>query len=198
MRLWLRVRRVAACLGTILALAVVLIPARQINLPMPDFLEGTGASVPLSFFLPLAVSIAVAWGLTTGDTYAESVACRPVRLLDAAYVFFIGVLALATFTVARAIGGTDLALAAGRNSIGYLGLMLVGRKILGSNAAPLLPAGFALTAAIFGRDRMLQTRWWAWPIAPADEVFSWGAALVVFVAGFAMMMWRDTAIAADI
>jgi len=187
--LWLRVRRAPACAATILAVAVALIPTRTLFLPLPALLTGFGLNVPFSLLLPIAVAIVVAWGLTTGDPLAEAVSSRPLRLWDTAYAVTAATLALGACAVAWALSETNLALGAGRNAVGYVGLALIGRRLLGSQAAAMLPAAFVVGSALFGGGAG-GPDWWAWPLVDADQLPSWVVAVALLALGAVVAMLR--------
>ena len=197
MSLWLQVRRTRACAATVLVVAVALSLAGERSLPLPNLLGGPPLAVPLTLLMPLAVGSVVALGLTSGDPRVEAVASRPLRLLDVAYALSAATLALATCALAQALGGSDLALAAGRNALGYVGLTLIGRCGLGPHAAALLPAGFTVAAALFGSGADRQPRWWAWPLVAADDPLSWGSAVVLLLLGAAVALRRSDSATAD-
>lgn len=197
MTLWLRVRRAQACIATIVLVAIALVPFRDLSLPLPDLLTGLGLSVPFSLLLPLAVVIVVAWGLTSGDPLLEVVASRPRPMLDTAFAVAISVIALSAGVAAWAVGGTHLAIASGRNALGYVGLMLIGRRLIGPLAAPLLPIGFTMLAALFGMHPYRQPRWWAWPLAGASDVSSWVIAIAVMVVGAGLTLMAADAAATE-
>jgi hypothetical protein len=195
MSLWLRVRRAHVCVATIFALALALIPSNSLYLPLPNLLGGPQLAIPLAFLMPVAVGIVMAWGLDAGDPLIESVASRPLLLFDVVYALSAATLALAVCILARIFGGTDLALAAGRNALGYIGLTLLGRRILGGHAAAVLPASFAIAASLFGMGAGWQPRWWAWPIATADAPLAWGSAVVLLLLGAAVAVGRNDTVA---
>lgn len=193
MTLWLRVRRAYQCVITIIIVAIALIPARSFYLPLPNLLGGPRLAVPLTFLLPVAVAIVVAWGLAAGDPLIEAIASRPLKLFDVGYAFSAALLALAACVLVWLTSGTDLALAAGRNVLGYIGLVLVGRRLIGAHAAALLPAGFAIAVSLFGTGIGRQTRLWAWPLAGAYDPIGWSSAIILLILGMIVaLLYPDT------
>lgn len=190
MTLWLRVRRARACAATILAVTVAVALAGDRYLPLPNLLGGPRLAVPFATLIPLAVAIVVAWGRTTGDPLAEAVASRPLRLLDSAYALSAANLTLASCALARALGEGALALAAGRNALGYVGLTLIGHRLLGPHAAAVLAVGYVVVATLFGSGPDGQPRRWAWPLAAPDDAMSWGIAAVLLILGAAVALVR--------
>jgi hypothetical protein len=147
-------------------------------------------AVPLSLFLPLAVPVVVAWGLASGDPMIETVASRPLRSLDAGYALAVALAALVLCSLAQALGGGSLALAAGRNTLGYVGLTLVGRRLVGALLAPVLSVGFVLLTSLFGNGISREPRWWAWPLAAPDELLPWILAFALLLLGGAVSLGR--------
>lgn len=189
MILWLRVRRAGTCFATIVAVALGLIPVRELSVPLPNLL-GPGLAVPLALLLPVAVSIMVAWGLTAGDVRIESVATRSISVLDTLFALSAATLTLIACALVRLIGETDLAIAAGRNALGYIGLMLIGRRVLGNQAAAVVPAGFVVVTALFGRGVGRPSRWWAWPLAAANNWYAWMIAVGLLSMGAVVALKR--------
>jgi hypothetical protein len=188
MNLWLHVRRARLTVLTSLVVGIALIPSGSVYLPVPNLLGGPRLAVPLALLIPLAVAIAVTFGLTTGDPAIEATANRPLGLFDAIYVLAIAALTLATCTLAWAIGGTAIALSAGRSALGYIGLALIARRTISPHAAAVLPAGFAVAVSLFGSQSNRQQRWWAWPLASVDNPIAWGVAVALLGFGVVVVL----------
>ena len=183
MRLWLRVRRLRVLLTTIAGLVATVVLAGGIQLPVPNLLGGARLGVPLGLLVPLAAPIVIAWGLSSGDSRLEGVASRPMRLFDTAFAVGGAGLTLAACLLAYAGFGTSVAAAAGRATLGYVGLMLIGRSIIGPMAAPLIPTGFAVFTALFGLGAMRRPRPWAWPLHDVGDPAAWAVAMGILVVG---------------
>ena len=181
---------------TILGVAITLVLVGDLSLPIPNLFGGLHFGVPLALLIPVAVAIVVAWGLGAGDPLVEAVASRPIRLLDTAYALAAATLMLVVGACIYALGTTTLVLSAGRNVLGYVGLMLVGRRILGTQAAAVLPAGVVIGTALLGRRSDGQPRWWAWPLADADNAWAWGIAVLLLLIGALITLMR-TDVTAD-
>lgn len=187
MRSWLRVRRFRLTLGVEAGIAAVLLLAGGFSIPMPGLLAAQGLLVPIAMLAPLALSTVLAYGLTAGDELLEAVSSRPIAILDTALVYGM-TLGLLGVGIALQVGGlTDLGAAAGRNGCGYVGLMLLGRRLVGGQAASLFPAGFALGVAAFGGDASGNPRWWAWLLADASDSRSWVLALALFAVAVVLL-----------
>ena len=190
MKLWLRVRRARTCALTIFVVLCVLVPANTLYLPVPNLLGGPHLAIPLALLVPIAISIAVAFSFTMGDPLVEAVASRPILWLDAAYSLSIAVITSLLCVTIGLASSTTYAVAAGRNVLGYVGLTLIGRRVIGVQGAALVPAGFVLVASLFGSRRNRQAYWWAWPLASETSVLAWAMALLLLVLGCALMLRR--------
>lgn len=169
MNLWLRVRRAHTALIVVMCVALALLFIGNLALPLPNLLGGARLEVPLALLLPLFIAIMLASGLANGDPLQEAVCSRPLRWLDIAYCLSIALLALAACGLVYVVSGISLALAAGRNVFGYVGLMLLGRALLGAQAAAVAPLAVAIVTNLFGRQPDLHVRSWAWAIAPSES-----------------------------
>lgn len=173
---------------TVLALVLVLVLSGDLALPLPNLLGGPDLALPLALFLPLVVTIVVAYGLTSGDPRLEAVASRPLPALDDLLVLLIALVTLASCGLVGLSMGFDLALASGRNVLGYLGLTLIARRLAGASVAPLLPISFALVCALLGSGPDAQPRWWAWPIASSETRHAWGLSSALLVLGLVVAL----------
>lgn len=178
MRLWLKVRRARASAIVILLTLGTIVLVGGISVPMPGILSFHGLAVPISLLAPLALSTTVGYGLNGGDDALESVAVRRVALLDTAYAVTAALVMLAAGVALQSMGLAALGYGAGRNALGFVGLVLVARRAVGGHAATLLPAAISLFAAVLGADAGGDARWWAWMVSAHDEPRSW-----VFAAG---------------
>lgn len=183
MSLWLRVRRIRSTGMTITGPVTVLLLVGDVSVPVPNLQGGPRLSVPFGLLAPLAVAVIAAWGLAAGDPRLEAVASRPLSQLDAAYALTVGLLTMIACAAMSLLVGADLALAAGRNGVAYIGLMLVGRRLLGPLAAPLLPAGLALVSAVIGHSSTGTTRWWAWLLFSSRNASAWAVTVILLIAG---------------
>lgn len=193
MSLWLRTRHAHACVITIVTVVFIIFFSGSTSLPIPRFFGGPTFAIPLAFLVPLAVAIVVAWGLTTGDPFLEMVASRPLPLLDAAYALCAAILTLAICALLWLIGDNELMLAAGRNAVGYVGMALVGRRIVGSDAAAILPVGFAFFVSLFGTGADRQPYWWAWPLYLPGDLLAWAIVAMLLSFGVAVVLLRTNA-----
>ena len=105
--------------------------------------------------------------------------------MDAALATGAALVACLLALIAAGVAGSPSVAASGRNALGYMGLMLVGRQLLGGRAGTLLPVGVAMLAAVFGGDASGRPRWWVWVLAPADSLFAWAIAGICLALGIA-------------
>jgi hypothetical protein len=185
--LWLKVRRAQLNALGIIGVVTASVAASDILIPMPGLLTGTGLAVPLPAVAPLLVAITLALGLSSTDPILESTSVQRLRALDAVYAAGVAGLVLIMCWMCAAVAGAELALAAGRNAVGYTGMMLLGARMLGRYAAPLVPAGMILFLAIFGADASGQPRWWAWPLRATGEFHPWAVAVGLILVG--LLAW---------
>lgn len=190
MRLWNKARRTALAGAAIAGSLAALVVIGDVTAPMPGLTAARGLAVPLALLAPLAVSIVVAYGLTAGDEALEAVASRNVVLLDLGYVWATAGLVLLTAAVAECVGLTQLGLAAGRNSIGYAGLLLIGLVGAGRNAAALSPVALTILLAFFGGNRYGDPNWWAWMLIPQPVELSWLQAAMLLIIGSLLFAYR--------
>lgn len=186
MKLWLKARR-AVELALLIGLSAVLVAGLDgIYLPIPQVLSGYGVAVALPLLVPLVLAIAVGWSLNGGEPLLERVAARPTVGLDTGLAVLLAITAFAFCVGAQLAAGADLGFAAGRNTVGFIGLTLAGRLAVGVHAAPLVAVGYAVAASLFGAGPGGGPAWWAWPFAEADASRSWFAAGGLLLLGGAL------------
>jgi hypothetical protein len=186
MRYFLRVHQVLTIAASIVLAAALLIPAGTRSLPLPGLDGMSSLGMPLALFLPVVIAIALVYGLSAGDPWLEAVAARPLPAIDAVFSVFVAFGALAVYAAVWFVFGDAWSLyplEAGRNVVGYVGLALMGRVILGPRLAGLLPVVVAIGVALLGFHANGSPRWWAWPVADARDEFSWLAAALILVLG---------------
>lgn len=185
MSLWLRTRHANTIVATLVFLVVAFLAAGDVSLPMPAIFASYGLAVPVVLLAPLALTSVVGWGLMSGDDQLERVSSRLIDGMDAALATGAALVACLLAIIAAGVTGSPSVAASGRNALGYMGLMLVGRQLLGGRAGTLLPVGVAMMAAVFGGDASGRPRWWVWVLAPADSPFAWAIAGICLALGIA-------------
>ena len=181
---WARSRRLpylaTAVAGYVLLLALV----SDEQLPVISFTEAAAASVHFALLAPLLVAGTVVAVLAGGDRHAEALAARPVWPWDAA---------LAGAVVVCCAAGTWLlgdlqphAAQATRNLVGFLGIALLLRTVVGERAAVVLTTVVVLVSIAFGYGEA-GLRPWAWLLADGRSVPAAVAALLLAAGGVAAL-----------
>jgi hypothetical protein len=156
----------------------------DVGLPLPNLIGASRAPVPLSFIPPLAVAIALASGLDGGNRELERVAVRGVRLLDACYVLSVALVTLlGCIALAAVLPPGNTGLAAGRDALGYAGVMLIGRRLVGRNAATLAPSMYLILASLLRPSGAALSGSWDWALASSDNPLSWCTAVGLLAIG---------------
>ena len=150
----------------------------------------------LRMVAPLAAAVIIGAGTGSPFGEAERTASRllpPIRLGHLSLLLATGALLLALANVAPDDGGLGILL---RNGAGFVGLSLLGARLLGSGTYWMLPlayAGAVLADFLVRPDRDAS---WRWPLQPADDGTSVLITLALFVVGVAAVAWlgsRDAA-----
>ena len=189
MRLWWRGRGQARDVLALLAMLLAVFLAGQDTVPIPT-LSGVGAPTPVAVFAPLILAISVGLGLSRRISL-ELVAARRIRLLDAAWIGLLVVIAVCGCVALDFTGTQQLGVIAGRDVAGYVGLTLLGWRIVGSHASAVLSVGYAIAAALLGYGAAGTTQLWAWPVAAPDDTAAIVAAAVFCLAGLATVTWSN-------
>lgn len=169
----------------VLALLVVL---GDFSASLPALASVRGLNVPLALITPLALSTMLGHALTRGDPSLESVSVRPVGVFDTALLAVTATGFLVAAACADLSGHAAYGLEAGRNAIGFVGLLLIGRSFFGQNAATAAPVLAVVLLAFFGADAAGEPRWWAWAMVDADQAGSWLAALSLGCIGIVLSL----------
>lgn len=190
MTLWAATRRVVLSIGVSAAVVAVVVAVGGITASIPALASARGVAVPLALIAPLALSSIVGYSLTTGEANLESVSVRPIAALDTALVVLTSFAVFALLVILDAARYAEYGAEAGRNAVGFSGLLLIGRAFLGTNAATALPIVVVVFLAFFGADHAGEPRWWAWALVNSGESSSWVAALGLITSGCALELGR--------
>jgi hypothetical protein len=163
--------------------AGLLILLGDLVVSLPTLGPGHAFGVPVAALTPLLLIIALGWGLTSGDWRLEAVASRPIPRYDTWFVLGVSLIGAVTFAATQTLALDGNGYAAARNTIGFAGLLLIGRRLGGATVGPLFPALFVLVVAAFGGDREGSPQSWAWPVANGTELLSWLLALFAALLG---------------
>jgi hypothetical protein len=112
-----------------------------------------------------------------------------VRCLDAALVTATLVMLCAGCVVARLVG-SDLALEAARNSVGYAGLGLIAASVGGPRAGAIAPAVYVVLLAASSSDRSGLSTLWEWPAQGRSSGTAAAAAMLLCCTGLALTTRR--------
>jgi len=193
LRLWAATRRVLVTVGVSALVVVLVVLLGGITASIPTLDSARGLALPLALIAPLALSTMVGYSLTTGDPTLESVSVRPMAVLDTASVVLAALAVSAALGMLDAAGYAEYGAEAGRNAIGFVGLLLIGRALVGPHAGTALPVIIVVLLAFFGADPAGEPRWWAWALVNSDQGSSWIAALLLIVSGGILELARPVA-----
>jgi hypothetical protein len=175
---WWRSRRAGRDLAAFTAAQAAIVLAGTVAIPIPT-LAGATTPTPVAVFAPLLVAISVATGLSR-RLGLEDVAVRRIRLIDTSWILALAVAGLAVALVAS--GRQQVGIIAGRDLAGYLGLTMIGCRILGNQASAVLPVGYAIASAMLGYNSGTIASW-AWPVAAPHDSAAMALALGTCLAG---------------
>ncbi|MGA4841025.1 hypothetical protein [Streptomyces sp. G45] len=177
---WLRVRSVPAL---VVSLAVVCCTAALLptsSVPVPSLVGGLAGGLPFRYLVPLLPALLILHGQARADRLSESVAARPVRLLDSgAAIGTVGALLLASPVVPDSV-------ALARNLAGYLGFALILRWLSAPRLATAVTAFLPFAAASLGGGA--HPAWWAWPLHDGRAPLAAACAATLFAAGLALSL----------
>ncbi|MFD5552213.1 hypothetical protein ACFWIA_00035 [Streptomyces sp. NPDC127068] len=165
LRYYCRARGVpaAALTGLVVALLVSVQAGRQVSLPQLRHL--TDFSVPLAAVVPVAHAVVLASTVHSPMADLEHSAAQPMRRWRAVHMTAVLGYAVLLAVLPMAAGaGADVTVAAVRNVAGYLGLAMLGARLLGSGLAwvpPLAVLGPTLFLGV-GWDNTVEP--WAWTL----------------------------------
>lgn len=158
--------------------------AGGIALPLPKLVGTSQSPVPLALLAPVAVAFAISYALSSGNKELELVAGRRIRLLDAAYAACGTALTVgACGLVSTTLPPGNPALAAGRDAMGYVGLALIGRRLVGPQAGALLPSSYLILSSLVRPTSTLWSGTWGWALATSDNTLSWWVVVTLLLVG---------------
>ena len=181
MSLYLRVRGVPV-IAAVMAVVVALLawPGSSMGAtPSP-----TGATMMAGAFLAIAVPAVVGWGCARGEGLLESTGVRPIARGDLAIAVLATAVVALVAVLLHAAGMANAGVVAARATLTYLGFLLLGAAFAGWRLAPVVPALFLLSVAVFGRgEDIAHPARWAWIAAEGADSVSWALTALVVVAG---------------
>jgi len=156
----------------------------SVSVALPVLLGAGRAPVSLGLLSPIAVAVAVAAALSGGLPELERVGVRHVRPRDFGYIMAIAMITLASCAVLYGIlVSNSVALQAGRNAVGFIGLATFGRRLFGSHASGVLPASYLILASLIRPSTPTLSATWGWMLAPVDNMVAWCTAVSLLIFG---------------
>ncbi|MFF9350271.1 hypothetical protein [Streptomyces sp. NPDC014734] len=182
MRIYLTpVRRWWVALAALALLCVVCLKAGGAEVPLPTILSGVGG-VPVRYFAPLLLVIAVMYCSERRLTAVERTAVTPIMLWDR--------LVLTTLVIALHLLSPLIGLEVARNTMLLLAVALVVQALSNEAAAGavclMLLLGVANTGRGYDPNGLVSARWWALPLQPSESVMAWSVALVLYAASLSL------------
>ena len=164
---------------------------------------GVPLGAPLWAYLPIlsGALVGMSWS-GQWETFDRS-ASRAMSPLNCAFVMAatlaaMGVailvcLAAGTLEIEHltAQGGLELGIATARNVLGFVGLCVLGSRILGTGLCWLPAIASVFVFEWFGRDGEGAAYAWAFPVAPPGELTGWLVAVGLWALGMAAIGWSD-------
>jgi NADH:ubiquinone oxidoreductase subunit 6 (subunit J) len=176
---WAKCRAVLPTIVVTVLLSAFLALTGDTPVQVPSIIGAIGVTVPLGYFFPLPVIVAVGVGLSRPDRLTERRSARPVRIWDLAF----GVLLVALLLAAAAVGPGEAPLIAARNTAAGIGLTLLAGRFLPASLASLPAVAWILIGVLTGRTEYGQDAVWNWPILEAPSAIGWAWAAVLMTAG---------------
>jgi len=186
---WLKARRpmpVALTVGVLLAAGLLV---GELTLPVPNQLIRIETPPLLIFVLPIGIALAVAAVLPSqDDAGVERVATRNVPLLDSAFTVAVTVATIVLATMLHLLLDWQLWEWFARNTVGYLGVVLIARVVLSGRAAGVAAAiAMVVVPSAFGTRWDGSVRPWAWPIAREATAVMYAQIAIAFVVGVGLL-----------
>ncbi|WP_166356197.1 hypothetical protein [Phytoactinopolyspora limicola] len=169
------------------------------HLMSQPFSSGPDARIPVVMGAPLLAAIVVSFGLSGRDEWLERSTAFPWRRVRAVHATVMAVvagaiLALTGLRAAQTYGSFELV----RNTVGFLGLVLVAAAVVGVGLAWLPVSAYAAVIYLAApRDLGGHTVWWTWPLQPwSTSTAAWMAAMLVVV-GVVAYSWCGARLTSD-
>lgn len=185
---FVRARHPLAILVVIALATVVSLVLVDVVLPIPQLAGPVTLGVPAALFAPAFSAAAIVAALSESPRPVDEGAARPVRWLDRLFVTASTVLGAVILTVLGVLLEESLLVAGARNLVGYVGIGLLARALVGPRPAAVAPVAVAVFVGTFGQS--VDPALWAWPLHAAGSTASAVVALGMFVGGAAVMSTR--------
>ncbi|MBG0568652.1 hypothetical protein [Actinoplanes aureus] len=178
--LYARSRRILAALVVIAAVTGAGLALRS---QVHQTYTASDSSIPWIMFLPLVTAVAITFTARSPLHDLDLTAARPLARWRLTTVIGLSLLATASLTVLAApLSGAHGTTAAVRNLYGFLGLALLGGRLLQGRAAWVPPMTWCLLTATLG-DPTSHRLAWDWPVRPDDDFTALCIAALLAVAG---------------
>ncbi|MEU9890809.1 hypothetical protein [Sphaerisporangium sp. NPDC051011] len=190
MSIFLKARRTKAVTGVLVLTVALVAVLSGMQIPALNILGGGKSYVPVGVLLPLLGVAGLVSFMTNVPGELEITAVRPVQWYNA---IAISVAALSVLVIGALLGVSGLqahAFAAARNLVGYMGLAMLGQKLVGRHAAILFPVVFAFGTMTAGRRPGGHPWPWAWPLFESEHVPAALVAVAVFLVGLLVTLSR--------
>lgn len=187
---WFKTRAVPALAASVLATNVLGLLMGNTALPVPVF-TGRSGTFLVGHLITLFPAVMLLHGMGRGDLHAESVACRPLRIWDAALGSAIAATGAGMATLCYTLGADSIALVLGRNIAGYVGLALLLFPFFGHRVAAVIVTVVPLLCAAGGSRSNGRPEPWAWILYPADSVAAPLITAVIVLAGILVCLTRQ-------
>jgi hypothetical protein len=142
----------------------------------------------LRMAVPIAAAVVVGIAVHSPFGEAERTASQPLpplRLTHLALLLAYGVAGLALASVVPNDGSLGMLL---RNGAGFVGLALIGARILSTAASWLLPLAYGGGVFIAYLTRPDRDAWWRWPLQPANDDSALAIALALLATGLTIIV----------
>lgn len=148
----------------------------------------TNLTLLLQLTAPLAAAIVVGATVHSPFGEAERTASQPLPPLRLAHLGLLLAFGVAGFALASVVPGDGSLGMLLRNGAGFVGLALIGARLLGTAMSWLLPLvyGSAVYVAYLAKPDV--DSWWRWPVQPAHDGSALAIALAILAAGLAIIV----------
>ena len=198
--------RLAGYALAVLALVALVSWAAALGLVSRPFAVPEVALVPVLVFAPLAAACVVVACASSPFGETELTASYGLPALRLGHL--AGLLTCAALALLAAVawgpghGGWMLA----RNLLGFAGLALLAARVVGARMSWIVPFAFVTVATFVGRAEAREEperdgplaelmglvpageyEWWAWPLRPGDDPYSWAVVLGLVFVGLSLV-----------
>jgi hypothetical protein len=163
----LRTLRAKQALPALIVAAAGSVLLRDLSVLLPSI--GTGApfgSLPFTAITPL-IAIVVVGGLQhSAAPLMSATSARPLQAMLVGFLLVASVAFVAAYAIAALVFDASW-LEVARNTSGYIVLLLIGQRILGSRLGTAVPVVYVFLSTVFGRSGDGGIQPWAWEVTPA-------------------------------